>query len=313
MREEILAINTPTHTLAATLVHAKPAQTKALILMFAGSGPIDRNENLPNFSLNIFNKLAESFADAGYASVRYDKRGCGASGGDYISAGHSDFVADAVWVTNHMQQLTNFANTPLILLGHSEGAAIAPQVAAQLTSPVHAHGLILLCPFSRPMREVLLQQAKNRTAEVQAMTGMKGVLTRSFVRLRGGIEGMQRKFLKRMENSTSDTVTHAKITLNAKWYREMLALDIQGVLKNIKTPTFALGGGKDVQCNPLDTAALQQLITKAPVTTHIEDNLTHILRTDDEPQGTGRYPELAKAPIDGLVARLCCEWLDRTL
>jgi len=150
MREEILAINTPTHTLAATLVHAKPAQTKALILMFAGSGPIDRNENLPNFSLNIFNKLAESFADAGYASVRYDKRGCGASGGDYISAGHSDFVADAVWVTNHMQQLTNFANTPLILLGHSEGAAIAPQVAAQLTPPVHAHGLILLCPFSRP-------------------------------------------------------------------------------------------------------------------------------------------------------------------
>lgn len=325
MREEILGIDTAMHTLAATLTYANTEQPKALIVMFAGSGPIDRDENLPSFSMNIFNTLAESFADAGYASVRYDKRGCGASGGDYISSGHSDFVADAVLVTKHVQQLPAFANTPentpantpLILLGHSEGAAIAPQVAAAITEPVAGFepikGLILLCPFSRPMREVLLQQAKNRTAEIQAMTGINGVLSRSFVRLRGGFEGMQRKFLKRMENSRADTVTHAKVTLNAKWYREMLALDIQGILKNIRTPTFAIGGGKDAQCDSLDTAALHQLITKATVTTYIEDNLTHILRCDEQPQGTRRYPELVKEPIDGLVARRCCEWLDNEL
>ena len=308
MREEIIGIDTPTHTLAAALTHTEePA--KALIIMFAGSGPIDRNENLPNFSINIFNALAESFAQAGYASIRYDKRGCGASGGDYMSSGHSDFINDAVEVTKHAKQLRLFLNTPIVLLGHSEGAAIAPQVAKQI--PVR--GLLLLCPFSRPLREVLLQQAKNRTTEVQAMTGLKGSLARLFVGLRGGYDGMQRNFLKRVENSQADTVTYAKATLNAKWYREMLALDILEVLKAIETPTFAIGGGKDAQCDPNDTQALNQLITKAPVTTHIEQNLTHILRCDEGPKGTGRYPELIKEPIDSLVASRCCEWLDELL
>ena len=355
MREDILAIDTPTHTLAATLTYALTDQTKALVVMFPGSGPIDRNENLPSFSLNIFNALAESFANSGYASLRYDKRGCGASGGDYISAGHKDFVNDAAQVTQHARQLPDFINTPLILLGHSEGAAIAPQVAqmtqaaqetatqetatqaaqetatqaaqatatqaaqatqtaraAEATQPKVASikGLILLCPFARPMREVLTQQAKNRTAEIQGMTGFRGFVTRSFVRLRGGFDGMQSQFLKRVENSSTDTITHVKVTLNAKWYREMLALDIQDVLKNIETPTLAIGGGKDTQCDPKDTAALNQLITKAAVSTHIEQNLTHILRCDDQPPGTARYPHLAKEPIDESVAKRCCEWMD---
>jgi len=254
------------HTLAASLTHPDIDTPKALIIMFAGSGPIDRNENLPSFSLNIFNALAESFAEQGFACLRYDKRGCGASGGDYISSGHSDFLSDALSVTRYAKQLPGFENTPLVLLGHSEGAAIAPQVAAQI--PVKA--LLLLCPFARPMREVLAQQAKNSATEVQAMTGFNGMLTRLIVRMRGGFDGIQRKFLNRIERSTTDTLTHAKVTLNAKWYREMLALDIQDVFRNIQTPTFALGGGKDV--------ALKELITQAPVTTHVEGNLTHILR-----------------------------------
>ena len=309
MREEVVGIDTPTHTLAATFIHPKSQPCKALIVMFPGSGPVDRNENLPSFSLNIFNALAESFAQQGYASVRYDKRGCGASGGDYISAGHSDFVSDAVRVALHAKQLDGDANTPLMLLGHSEGAAIAVQVAEL----VPVNGLLLLCPFSRPMREVLLQQAKNRTAEIKAMTGVSGALARSFVRIRGGFDGMQRKFLQRMENSNADTVVHAKVMLNAKWYREMLALDIRKILQNVHTPTFAIGGGKDAQCDHSDTTALHQLITNAEITTHIEDNLTHILRCDDKPKGTGRYPELAKEPIADLVAARCCEWLEERI
>jgi len=337
MREELTGIDTPTHTLATSIAFAKDDEktstpTRGVIVMFAGSGPIDRNENLPRFSMNIFNTLAEQFSNAGYASVRYDKRGCGASGGDYMTAGHSDLVADAICVTQFVHQHEAFKDVPVYLLGHSEGTVIAAQVAEHLaeyqTEQVSDHqaeykpkvatkqsniaGLLLLCPFSRPMREVLLQQAENRTAELNALTGISGRIAKAFVKMRGGYMGIQQKFLKRVENSSTDTVNVGKATLNAKWYREMLALDPVALWQAVKAPTFALGGGKDLQCSPDDTHALVRHITKAAITVHVEENMTHILRCDQGVPAMGRYPELVKEPIDALVAERCVSWLKTT-
>lgn len=314
MREEQTGIDTPTHTLATSIAFAKDdtdtnIPPRGVIVMFAGSGPIDRNENLPRFSMNIFNALAEQFSEAGYASLRYDKRGCGASGGDYITAGHSDLVNDAVFVTRFIHQHKAFKDVPIYLLGHSEGTVIAPQVVKRVADDITIKGLMLLCPFTRPMREVLLQQAENRTAELNAMAGVSGAIAKAFVKMRGGYTGIQRKFLKRVENSTTDTVNVGKATLNAKWYREMLALDAEALWKSVDVPTFAIGGGKDLQCNPDDTHALASLITQAPIDTHVEEHLTHILRRDEAVPAMGRYPELIKQPIESLVAMRCIRWL----
>ncbi len=315
MREEQTGIDTPTHTLATSIAFADETANhgvaRGVIVMFAGSGPIDRNENLPRFSLDIFNELASQFSDAGYASVRYDKRGCGASGGDYITAGHSDLVSDAAVVTRFTHQHEQFKHLPIFLLGHSEGSVIAAQVAKRLGNEVNIKGMLLLCPFTRPMREVLLQQAHNRTEELNAMTGFSGALSRAFVNLRGGYHGIQQKFLKRIDQSTTDTVNVGKATLNAKWYREMLAMNPTAIWQSVAVPTFALGGGKDLQCDPEDTLTLATLITHAPVECYVEENLTHILRCDDEPPAMGRYPKLIEQPIDPLVGERCCAWLNR--
>ncbi len=309
MRETTLGIDTPAHTLAATLAEPDHPPYKGVIVMFAGSGPIDRNENLPNFALNIFNQLAEAFAVAGYASLRYDKRGCGASGGNYLTAGHNDFVSDAVTVTDYVKNQSHLKALPLVLLGHSEGCAIAPQVANQTA----VQALIALCPFTQPMRDVLLQQALNQKTEMQTMTGLSGYLTRLIVALRGGHERIQQKFLKRIEASKTDTLAFGKTPVNAKWFREMLALDVAALWRSVSVPTFALGGGKDVQCSGKDTLALHSLITNAPVTTHIEPDLTHILRCDTAPAGTRRYVKLIEKPVANVVEQRCVDWLDATI
>jgi len=230
MREEAIDIQCDGHLLAGSIAHADTGTAKALVVMFAGSGPIDRNENLPRFAMNIFNGLADAFAAKDYASFRYDKRGCGASGGDYVSAGHSDFVEDAKIVTQYFQQHEQWGSVPIILLGHSEGTVIAPQVA----NAVSVSGQILLCPFARPMREVLLQQATNRQNEIDAQTGVGGMLAKTVTRLRGGALGIQQKFLQRIENSSTDTITVAKATLNARWFRDRSAspVNYSGALTN---------------------------------------------------------------------------------
>ena len=75
------------------------------VLMLPASGPLDRDENFKGQRLNIFNAIAHHLASKGFASLRYDKRGCGQSTGDYFSAGYFDFVADAAawhdWLHGH--------------------------------------------------------------------------------------------------------------------------------------------------------------------------------------------------------------------
>lgn len=62
------------------------------VLMVHGRGPLDRDENMKGQQLNIFNAIAHVLAQRGIASLRYDKRGYGASSGDFMSAGHADLV-----------------------------------------------------------------------------------------------------------------------------------------------------------------------------------------------------------------------------
>ena len=115
-----------------------------VVLMIHGSGPLDRDENIDGQGLNIFNAIAHHLADNGIASVRYDKRGCGESTGNYYSAGHFDLVEDAVQWFDSLDGFEFCDQKRKYLLGHSEGCIIAPQV--NLKRPAVA-GMILLAPF----------------------------------------------------------------------------------------------------------------------------------------------------------------------
>ena len=64
-------------------------------LLLSGSGPLDRDSNMAQQRLDIANALAAGLAAGGVASLRYDKRGVGMSGGEYLTASLSDETADA--------------------------------------------------------------------------------------------------------------------------------------------------------------------------------------------------------------------------
>ena len=127
---QTLQLKTSTGFLEGTLLH--PAGATQVALIIAGSGPTDRDGNsamLPgkNDSLKL---LAEELANAGIASLRYDKRGIGASAN---SAPESEMrfetlIEDAVSWLQYLQTGERFAHCSVI--GHSEGSLIG-MVAAQ--------------------------------------------------------------------------------------------------------------------------------------------------------------------------------------
>ena len=115
--------------LAGTLVMPSERRDSPLAVLVSGTGPIDRDVTFVGHAL--FRVLAHALADAGIASLRFDKRGVGESGGDFSSAGPDDFVADVVGAMEYVVGQTRFTNERVGLIGHSEGGMVALTTAAK--------------------------------------------------------------------------------------------------------------------------------------------------------------------------------------
>ncbi|MER7036077.1 alpha/beta hydrolase family protein, partial [Streptomyces albidoflavus] len=53
------------------------------VLLLHGSGPLDRDGNAPKLPVNLARPVAEALAARGIATLRYDRRGAGATPGDW--------------------------------------------------------------------------------------------------------------------------------------------------------------------------------------------------------------------------------------
>jgi pimeloyl-ACP methyl ester carboxylesterase len=125
--EQPVALDTASGKVAGTLRLPAGAARAPAVLIIAGSGPTDRDGNnamIPgrNDSLKM---LAEALAQAGFASVRYDKRGIGesrAAAPDESQLRFDTYVTDAAaWIA---QLKADPRFTSVAVIGHSEGALI---------------------------------------------------------------------------------------------------------------------------------------------------------------------------------------------
>ncbi len=94
-----------------------------------GQGPLDRDMSFGR--LRPFKALAEHLAANGIASLRYDKRGVGESGGDFASATRWDLAGDVVAGLDFLQRQETVLPDRVGLIGQSEGGLIAALVASR--------------------------------------------------------------------------------------------------------------------------------------------------------------------------------------
>jgi pimeloyl-ACP methyl ester carboxylesterase len=304
MLEREVSITDLGNQLAGTLCLPDPTRPAALVLMLHGTGPLDRNENMPGQRLDVFNTLSHGLCELGYASVRYDKRGCGKSTGDYKRAGHADLVADAVAWVDAIRAHGWHEPGRLFLLGHSEGCLIAPQVSRQRESVA---GLILLCPTIQPIEAVLMQQAAQIERELTALSGLRGIALRALTRLLGSPVETQRRLIDRLKSTTSETLRHGLRKIEARALRELIALDTHAALADVGRPMLLIGGEKDLQCQPEDVSAIAALNTGAEAL--VIPNLTHLLRLDPGPASILAYTGLLKQPVAPELVAIIARWL----
>ncbi len=274
------------------------------VLLLGGSGRVDRNENARGFRLNLLADLARQLAEADLASLRYDKRGVGASAGDFWSTGFYDNVADAEVALGFLRSCPELTGRPLYVLGHSEGAYIAVRLAASVPGIA---GIILLAGPARSGEEELRWQAR-RVSET--LTGVNAWLLRLF---RVDFVKKQAKEIEAIKRSRQDSFRRQLLTkVNAKWARELLAYDPQDDLRSLQVPVLALIGTKDIQVDVSNLDRMKNMVGSS-LEAHALPDVTHLFRVERGAPGLASYRRQLRQPLAPEVPEIIVSWIRRQL
>ncbi len=289
---------------ALTEPNGDGATRAPLVLMIHGSGPLDRNENGAGQKLDVFNAIAAALAERGIASFRYDKRGCGASGGDYITADQTDLLADAASCLDRLQ--AQFPNRfgARFLLGHSEGTMIA----ARLCQQREVDGLVLICPYLTDMETILMKQAREVEATIAGASGVSGAVQRFAMRMLGRPANWQARLIRKLKETETPTIRFMGRRMPARWLRECLRLDHRAIYAGVDTATLVVGGEKDLQCDPADVPQIEAILG-ARADAHVIANMTHLLRAEPGEATFASYPKQMKQKLMPELFDLVTDWI----
>ena len=150
-------LQTPTGSIYGTLSLPSALKPVPVVLIVPGSGATDRDGNVPQVQSDVYRLLAISLAQRGYASMRYDKRGVGASAKALTSEQDLRFDTYVSDVVGWLEQLRADARfSKLVVAGHSEGSLIGMLAAQRSQIDV----FVSLEGSGRPAATILREQLK---------------------------------------------------------------------------------------------------------------------------------------------------------
>lgn len=292
--------------LSATLTKPISSETKLFpaVLFIPGSGKVDRDVNTPNLKTNIFKLMANFFSELGFITMRFDKRGCGKSGGNYIEAGLSDFINDAKSALDTLKSVPEVDPTRVLILGHSEGAFIAP------TLDKDCHGLILLCGSARAGHKLLPEQPKQLITEIKESKSFQARLLK-IIQIPQLINWQFNRLVKKVLSSEKSVIkVFGLVPFNAKWLREFYHFNTPEILKQVSAPTLIVGGGKDIQVKASEVSGGCELVNNANGV--VIDGMNHLLRETGEPHHLltllKEYRDSVKQPLSGKLLDNIMKW-----
>lgn len=234
-----------TLTLPGTLT--MPANYKTPIpvaLIVAGSGPTDRNGNSAGplraqNNSNLYAILAWQLADAGIASVRYDKRSLGDNLQkiDVARTSIDDFVADVIAGARRLLADRRFSK--VILIGHSEGAELVLQ-AVNRGAPTS--GIVMMSGTGRPIMTVLREQLSKQLPPEELVKWDSA----SARYLRGEEPGDVHPGLRPL-----------LLPVNRNFMQTWVKYDPAAEIARAKVPVLIVQGGRDLQVSEADARALK--------------------------------------------------------
>ena len=276
-------LDTGTGVLGGSLVVPAGRTPLPVALLIAGSGPTDRDGNSAMLGgrNNSLRQLAEVLAANGIASLRYDKRGIGASAGAFTSEAalrFDNYVDDAArWIT---QLRADPRFSTITVIGHSEGSLIG-MIAARtagadayvsMAGPARSAGAIIRDQIRPSFPAESYQLADSILSELEAGRTFDGEVPRSLAML---FRPSVQPYL-------------------VSWLRYVPAAEVA----RLTVPVLIIQGTTDIQVGTGEATALKSAQPAAQL--ELIDGMNHVLKQvpPDHDQQVASYsnPSLELSP-----------------
>lgn len=247
--------------LHGSLLVPEGARPGAAVLMVSGSGPTDRDGNsvIPGVKPQSMKLLADGLAAQQIISLRFDKRGIGASAAAMTSEADytfADLINDVVAWSRFLAAQPGVRC--VVILGHSEGAQLAIEAARRTPTC----GLVLVSGAGRPAADLL----KEQLSASPMPEALRSEAFASIDQLRAG---------KRVEHVSPQLMSLFRPSVQP-YMISWLPLDPAADLAKVKAPVLIIQGETDLQVDVADA----QLLAKARPQSRLLllDGVNHVLK-----------------------------------
>jgi uncharacterized protein len=299
-------------TFAGTLTIPEGTGPFPAVLLITGSGPQNRDEEI--FGHKPFAVLADFLTRAGIVVLRVDDRGMGGTTGKNPSITTADLAVDAMAGVTFLLSRPEVDRKKIGLIGHSEGAVIAPMVA---TRSKDVSFIVLLAGSGVPGGQILLKQTeliyrtqgmkedvlKNVIGQMRAVIDQVGAGADSAA-IRTKLDETVAAQLAAAADSTKSAIEASANSLRQQlramttpWLRYFITYDPGPVLRQVTVPVLALDGELDLQVPPdQNLPEIERALQEAKnqdFTVTMMPGLNHLL----QPAKTGSIAEYATIEI----------------
>lgn len=312
--------------LAGTLTLPRSEGPFPAVILITGSGGQDRNETV--FGHRPFLVLADYLTRKGMAVLRVDDRGVGGSTGDLLGSTIEDFAGDVLAGVNYLMSRKEINPGKIGLIGHSEGADVAP-IAAVRSSDVAFIVLlagtgVTLEEFTHLQSNLVLKAAgasdrvlaMQRTSSEQMFVILKNekdstVAEKKIRDIMTNFLGMLSTKEKEALGSSEATIEIQLKTLFSRWFRFFLTYDPKSTLTKVKCPVLAINGTLDLQVPSKENlSAIEEALKTGGNTDYTIQELpghNHLFQRAQ----TGAISEYAKIEetISPIALRVIAQWI----
>lgn len=229
-------------------------QKPPLVILLAGSGPLDKDGNTNFMKGNMLKKLAIKLGENGIASFRYDKHSLRQiKKGKYnLDYDFDIFIDDAKAALRHFKSKNNFSK--VYVLGHSQGSLVG-----MIAANGRADGFISIAGAGQSIDEVIIYQ-------INASSPMF-------------TEDTKRVFKILKEGNTTDEFPPALTSLFNKptqpFMMSWMKYNPQQEIKKLDIPILLINGTNDIQVTEEEAKLLHKASPESQLI--LIDRMNHAL------------------------------------
>ncbi len=291
------------------------------VVLVAGSGPLDRDEEA--FGHKPFLLLADALSRNGFAVLRYDERGVGATVGGNPDAPSEPLATDAMAALRYLKTRPEVDAAQVGFVGHSEGGLIAVMNAAK--HPDEVAYIVSLAGPGVPGKELGIAQRQLGFKAAGLEVGEDVMKVNEELYTIIATEKDSVTMCNKLANYFHEQEGNPALQLylggvTPEQYIQLYALpmvrcvyqyDPTDNLKRVKCPMLAVNGTLDCQVaceNNLD--AIKRFVPHATVKAY--EGLNHFFQTCTEWKGSANYGAI-KETMSPEVLQDIVNWLQQVV